>query len=257
MRKTILSFAYLCSVVALAAEAPDSIAGWVYFEESVTSVRTQRADARILRPDGTFRGIYAVGTYGTNSVESPSDGTWTYRKTGATSAELVFDGTQGYRVLSFSNESAGTISGASIVPLLQGTFKLVDPGTRPPLVNCSNRCSIEAGRSAVTGFVVTEKSNAVLIRAIGPSLRSFGISQVLGSPTLRVFSGQQELGWSSERGAEALRRTSDYVGAFPLSVPSGDAATLMILPAGAYTAQVSGGSSSEVGEVLIEVYVIH
>ena len=69
--------------------APNSVAGLVYHEESVTMVRSNMAFGRVLNSDGTYRGIYFASTYGTFRLGSPVDGTWSYRKTGENTAELV------------------------------------------------------------------------------------------------------------------------------------------------------------------------
>jgi hypothetical protein len=64
-------------------------------------------------------------------------------------------------------------------------------------------------------------------------------------------------GWTTyPPGVESLRRTADYVGAFPLADGSTDSALIADLPAGAYTANASGGDPSDSGEVLVEVYLL-
>jgi hypothetical protein len=45
------------------------------------------------------------------------------------------------------------------------------------------------------------------------------------------------------------------VGAFPLPVGSKDAAMIAVLPAGTYTAAVSGAANST-GNALVEIYVV-
>jgi hypothetical protein len=56
--------------------------------------------------------------------------------------------------------------------------------------------------------------------------------------------------WADEPGVAAI---SDASGAFPLYADSTDAAIVMTLPAGSYTALVSGVGNAT-GEALVEVY---
>ena len=57
-------------------------------------------------------------------------------------------------------------------------------------------------------------------------------------------------------GSIAISRTSGFVGAFPLSDGSKDSATIAYLNAGAYLAQAYSTDSTNIGEVLIEVYIL-
>jgi hypothetical protein len=241
--------------------APDSLAGMVYHEESSTAVNTAAAFGLVMNSDGTSRGIYRASTYGVFTLGNPSDGNWSYRKTGENTAELILGGISEIRALNFSSDDRGTLrnqTGTS--PIRTGRFFLSTASPRVPLVNCSNRAFVLAQGSSTTGFVVNEISNRVLIRAVGPGLLQFGVGDPLRTPTLRVYSGQtvvaQNSGWSSDSGRESLRRSAEHVGAFPLSSNSSDSAVLMILPPGAYTAIVSGTSESDSGDVLTEVYVL-
>jgi hypothetical protein len=47
------------------------------------------------------------------------------------------------------------------------------------------------------------------------------------------------------------------VGAFGLAANSRDAALVMTLDPGPYTAQIRGGTATETGEVLLEVYFLN
>jgi hypothetical protein len=108
--------------------------------------------------------------------------------------------------------------------------------------------------------VVTEETNRVLIRAVGPGLKAFGVQTPLASPVLRLYSGQfsiaENTGWNTAAAGESLKRSAAFVGAFPLSESSADCALILALPAGAYTAQVSSSFGTDSGEVLIEVYLL-
>jgi hypothetical protein len=130
----------------------------------------------------------------------------------------------------------------------------VGPGSR--LVNLSSRLRIASGdasRGAIAGFVVKGAARPLLIRAVGPTLSGVGIGSPLANPNLEVLdaSGRSlasNAGWNNDgRIADAAA----IAGAFRLNDGSADAALLLTLPAGSYTAQVRSGGS---GTALVEVY---
>ncbi len=261
-RPRFLSLQILCvSLVTTAfGAAPDSVAGLMYHEESVTTVRSNVAFGRVLNPDGTFRGIYSASTYGTFSLEVPVDGTWSYRKTGENTGELVFGGGSDVRRLVFAGAEHGSLTDSGTLLARIGTFSIAGFSSQWPLVNCSNRSTVPVRGVATAGFVVTNNSNRVLVRAVGPSLSRFGAREVLSRPILTVFAGQTPVvanaGWGTIAGRESLRRVAEQVGAFPLPEGSADSAVFLVLPPGAYTAQVSSESDAVAGEVLAEVYIL-
>lgn len=146
----------------------------------------------------------------------------------------------------------GTTSGS--VAIAQGPQPPPEPA---PLVNMSIRLTAVENQPVVAGFVVAGKvRRQVLIRAVGPSLANFGISQFLATPTLTLirpnslFQDQPNSGWANDSDVAAA---ATAVGAFPLNVNSRDAAFVQQLDPGAYTVQVTGGS----GVVLLEVYYVN
>jgi hypothetical protein len=132
------------------------------------------------------------------------------------------------------------------------------------LANISNRAFVGAGSSILIGGWVAagSQSSKVLIRAVGPALAQFGLSNNLSQPILTVYDANRKLiavniGWSSGGSAEAvsLNNAALSVGAFPLQPGSNDCAVLMTLAPGAYTAQVSGASGTT-GIALVEIYQV-
>jgi hypothetical protein len=108
---------------------------------------------------------------------------------------------------------------------------------------------------------VGERPRTVLVRGIGPGLTQFGVPGALVDPQLRVYRGNEMLAenndWSVSSNSAALAAHARAIGAFPLSGGAADAALLLTLPPGAYTAQVSGaGGTAPEGVALIEVYEI-
>ena len=95
----------------------------------------------------------------------------------------------------------------------------------------------------------------MLIRGIGPALSAFSVSGVLANPRLDLYRGatlmQSNDDWG---GTAALSNAFTQVGAFALSSGSSrDAALLVTLAPGSYTAQVSGVGGTT-GVALVEVY---
>ena len=135
---------------------------------------------------------------------------------------------------------------------------------RQRLLNLSTRASVAAaGATVIAGFVVDSgpgdagSSKLLLIRAVGPSLQDYGVSEALADPTLRLFRGDGspiEVADSvrdPDRIADAARRT----GAAPLRPGAADTGLLISLRGGVYTAHVSS-AANHTGEVLFEIYEV-
>ncbi|MCX6952477.1 MAG: CotH kinase family protein [Verrucomicrobia bacterium] len=155
---------------------------------------------------------------------------------------------------SFTVRASGTGPGVILVEAYDTAG-----GTTPRLVNLSARNRVGTGDDIlIAGFsIVGAGSKQVLIRAVGPTLGTFGVSGPLADPTLRVIDGKGVAIASNDNWAAALAATFVQVGAFPLTAASRDAALLVTLPAGGtYTIQVSGVSNGT-GEALIEVYEVY
>lgn len=129
------------------------------------------------------------------------------------------------------------------------------------LVNTSVRAQVRQGDALmVAGFVVGGSGNKrVLVRAIGPALAPFGLTGLLADPVVTLYRQgsatpvAQNDNWSSASNAADVATVSSSVGAFSLTAGSKDAALLIELPAGAYTAQVTGVGGGT-GLALVEVY---
>jgi hypothetical protein len=129
------------------------------------------------------------------------------------------------------------------------------------LVNVSTRAQVGVGENALfAGFVLGGNSpRTLLIRAIGPTLGSFGVPGTLTDPLLEIYA----TGISTPRasndnwnGDAALSSVFARVGAFPLPASSSrDAALVISLPPGSYSARVAGVGDT-VGEVLVEIYEV-
>lgn len=137
-----------------------------------------------------------------------------------------------------------------------------DTGGSPAarLVNVSARTMVRTGNGAlIAGFVVSDSARTLLVRGLGPVLAGFGVAGVLANPRLRVFRGAELIAenddWNSSGAAPLLVSASGQVGAFALPAGSLDAALLLTLPPGAYTAQISGLNEAS-GQALVELYEV-
>jgi hypothetical protein len=260
----------ICSM-GMAADAPSSLTNQVYYEFSRTTTRSSVWQGFALEDGGIARGLFVSrsgpGLEGQFLTAERRDGTWTYTKGLNGTAELLIrlPGRVGFerRTLAFSNADSGTArfdDNGEAFSVFALQFYLAPLTTRPPLVNCSNRSFISPGRSAFTGFVVTgDRPRAVLVRAVGPSLRLFGISDPLSDPQLSITHGgrviSQNDDWQSE-GETSVVATNSFVGAFPLTTASKDAALVVMLAPGDYVAEVTGATMADSGQTLIEVYML-
>ncbi len=128
-------------------------------------------------------------------------------------------------------------------------------------VNLSTRARVGTGdRTLIGGFVVVgPASQRVLIRAVGPTLGSFGVTGVLADPVLTLHTGATVVAsndrWDAGDGAAVVEASNRRVGAFALAAGSEDAALFVTLPPGAYTVEVRGKNESE-GVALLEIYTV-
>ncbi|HEY1109423.1 MAG TPA: hypothetical protein VGE76_12340, partial [Opitutaceae bacterium] len=129
--------------------------------------------------------------------------------------------------------------------------------TAPRLVNLSARTQVGTGANLlIAGFAIGgETSKTVLIRAVGPGLAPFGVTGTLADPQLELYGGSTLLAVNDNWQASA-GDTFTAVGAFALPASSRDAALLVTLAPGSYTAQVSGIGNTT-GVALVEVYVLN
>lgn len=131
-----------------------------------------------------------------------------------------------------------------------------DDGTTK-IINISTRSYVGTGGDImIAGFVIggTEPKQ-VLIRASGPALSPFGVTGVLQDPVLELYAGQTQIAQNDDWGSDAanIQAAATRVNAFAWPSGSKDAAIVVTLPPGAYTAHVLGKNDTT-GVALIEVY---
>ena len=131
--------------------------------------------------------------------------------------------------------------------------------TTARLINVSARTLAGTGGNIlIAGFAIGgTTSKTVLIRAVGPGLAPFGLTGLLADPKLELYAGATLVtandNWWNGGPRPAV---FDSVGAFQLPAFSKDAALLVTLAPGSYTAQVSSIGNTT-GVALIEVYAIN
>jgi hypothetical protein len=138
-------------------------------------------------------------------------------------------------------------------------LSVVSLASRP--IDISTRAFVGTGANAsIVGFVVasyTGDPKQLLIRAVGPTLATYGVSGVLAQPVLTVTDSAGNIvasntGWGN---STAIAAAEASTGAFALPANSADSALLVTLAPGNYTAQVTGANGTT-GIALTEVYEI-
>ena len=126
----------------------------------------------------------------------------------------------------------------------------------PPakLINLSTRSFVGTdGDIQIAGFVIQgDTPKKVVIRASGPSLAQFGVTGVLADPVLQLYAGQSMI-YQNDNWDASLAPDFSNVGGFAWNAGSKDAALVVTLQPGAYSALVSGKNGGT-GVALIEVY---
>jgi hypothetical protein len=139
-----------------------------------------------------------------------------------------------------------------------GLVELYDlsPRSNSKLVNMSTRGSVgTVDNVLISGFIVADVGSAtVIVRALGPSLASSGVSGALSDPTLTIYDSTGSAiatndNWQDNPNAIDIQRNR-------LAPPNpSEAALVLRLPAGAYTAIVRG-ADGDTGVALAEVYTL-
>jgi hypothetical protein len=130
----------------------------------------------------------------------------------------------------------------------------------PRLINVSARALVGSGNDELLAGVVVAGTTdqTVLIRAIGPSLSGFGITNVLADPRLEIYRAgtASPIATNDDWGGGAVLATAfSRVGAFNLAPASRDAAVLVRLSPGAYTARVTTAPGAT-GVALVDIYEV-
>ena len=132
------------------------------------------------------------------------------------------------------------------------------------IVNLATRGTTTSSASPlIVGFVVQGLgTKRVMLRAVGPSLEQFSVPGFLIDPMLRVYNGSGVLiytndNWNQSNDVPGIASSPQRLGAFALNDGSKDAAGILTLTSGAYTAVITGAPVNGVettGVALGEIY---
>ena len=125
---------------------------------------------------------------------------------------------------------------------------------RDPLLNISTRAHVETGqnRELIGGFIITGTvAKTVLLRAIGPSLTKAGVAEPLPDPTLELHLPDGST-ISNNDWMDAQKDEIQATGLAPAERV--EAAILVSLDPGNYTALVRGAPPTQDGVAVVEVY---
>lgn len=130
----------------------------------------------------------------------------------------------------------------------------LDQAITSKLANISTRGFVDTGDNVMIGGFIVGGGNGsarVIIRAIGPSLTQFGVSDALSDPTLELHDGNGVRITTNDNWKDTQQAEIEATG-LP---PSNDleSAIVATLPSGAYTAIVAGKGGTT-GVALVEVY---
>jgi arylsulfate sulfotransferase len=133
----------------------------------------------------------------------------------------------------------------------------ISPLSNSTLGNMSTRGSVGTlDNVLISGFIIGDVDSAtVVVRAIGPSLASYGVTGVLSDPTLTIYDSTGSViasndNWQDDPNAILVQKNG-------LTPPNAmESALVLRLPAGAYTAIVRGANDGT-GVGLAEVYTLH
>jgi uncharacterized delta-60 repeat protein len=123
-------------------------------------------------------------------------------------------------------------------------------------VNLSARAQVTSTDPLIAGLVIGgTTTRTVLLRAIGPGLAPYGVTNGIAHPRMQLYKSggvlmNENTGWG---GSAALSAVFNQVGAFPLTTGSTDAAMLVSLAPGSYSVVVSDTAGAS-GVALAEIY---
>ena len=130
-----------------------------------------------------------------------------------------------------------------------------EPGAHPQLFNISTRLRVGPGDSAgIAGFIITGAApKKVILRAIGPSLQTAGLTNVLADPFLALHSPAGELLTANDNWKDDAQSAAELTTIGMTPAKDAESALVITLQPGRYTAIVSGNNGGS-GMALVEVY---
>ena len=121
------------------------------------------------------------------------------------------------------------------------------------LANISTRGHVGKDQQVLIAGFILDQPATVIIRGLGPSLETSGVTDTLANPVLALYDmtgATPQLLWSNDDWQDVTEPFGALAPAFPK-----ESAIYIQLPAGKYTA-ILGGISGTEGMALVEVYLI-
>ncbi len=203
--------------------------------------------------------------YGTAETGGDSNGTvFNITPAGAFTVLYTFLGPEGRQPQSGLFQASDgmfygtTAFGGDPTALAGIVFRFAAPAPSGTFGNISTRLNVLTGDNVlIGGFIITGvDAKQVVLRAIGPSLADFGVSGVLADPTLSLHDSTGAViatndNWMENSTADQTVLMNDKLA----PTNPAESAIVRTLPAGAYTAIVSGVGNTT-GVALVEAYDI-
>ncbi|HEY1109946.1 MAG TPA: Ig-like domain-containing protein, partial [Opitutaceae bacterium] len=163
---------------------------------------------------------------------------------------------------SYTAQVRGVANGTGVALVELYDVDSLTPFSPQKVMNVASRGVVGTGQAQlIAGFVVSGNTpKKILVRGVGPTLEAFGVAGALADPVLSItrsdgLAVRENDNWETGNDAMLVAAAAERVRAFALGAGSRDAALLLQLPPGSYTAQVTGAGSTT-GVALVEVYEV-
>jgi len=130
----------------------------------------------------------------------------------------------------------------------------IDKVVETTITNISTRGFVSTGQNVMIGGLISGNGIVrVIVRALGPTLSQFGVTNVLADPTLEVRDVSGNLIASNDNWKDTQQAEIQASGKAPPN--NNESAILIVRPAATTTAIVRGKNNST-GNALVEAYVL-
>jgi arylsulfate sulfotransferase len=169
-----------------------------------------------------------------------------------TYAQLLGLDSHGEKIFYYQYPTVGCNTAYNSIPIHLESTKF--PTVGPQALNLSTRGLVSVGDNVlIGGFIVTgTQAKTMVLRALGPSLSSYGVSNVLTDPVLSVYDSSGNLKGTNDNWQSDLNHSVTEANGLAPANPL-ESALVRTLDPGAYTVVVTGKDATP-GIGLVEVY---